>query len=140
MMFLWDLHYFAENFNITPRAIHTGRLAANQVMFERLVNGMKDLEPGLVKGFFLCLRDSEAVRSQTSQWKRNLLIFSSGICLEIAALPYLAAWLGYEATWHASLLTWLFLPLGIVGAYASKFGGDRLVEWLLIVPKLDLKI
>ena len=24
-----DLHYFAEDFNITPRAIHTGRLAAN---------------------------------------------------------------------------------------------------------------
>jgi hypothetical protein len=28
----------------------------------------------------------------------------------------------------------------VTGAYASIFGGDRLVEWLLIVPKLDLKI
>ncbi|MPZ76720.1 MAG: hypothetical protein GEU77_09345 [Deltaproteobacteria bacterium] len=101
---------------------------------------MKDLEPGLLQGFFLCLRDSEAIRLQSSEWKRNLLIFSSGVCLEIAALPYLAAWMGYDSTWHAWLLTGLFLPLGLFGAYASKFGGDRLVEWLLIVPKLDLKI
>jgi hypothetical protein len=101
---------------------------------------MKRSEPGLLQGFFLCLRDSEAIRLQSSKWKRNLLTFSSGICLEIASLPYLAAWIGYEASWQAGLLTWLFFPLGIVGAYASMFGGDRLVEWLLIVPKLDLKI
>lgn len=101
---------------------------------------MKRPEPGLLQGFFLCLRDSEAIRLQSSKWKRNLLIFSSGICFEIASLPYLTAWLGYEATWQASLLTGLFFPLGVVGAYASFFGGDRLVEWLLIVPKLDLKI
>lgn len=101
---------------------------------------MKCSEPGLLQGFFLCLRDSEAIRSQSSKWKRNLLIFSSGICLEIASLPYLAGWMGYEATWQAWLLTWLFFPLGVTGAYASMFGGDRFVEWLLIVPKLDLKI
>jgi hypothetical protein len=101
---------------------------------------MKRSEPGLLQGFFLCLRDSEAIRLQSSKWKRNLLIFSSGICLEVAAVPYLLGWIGYEATWQAWLLTWLFFPLGITGAYASIFGGDRLVEWLLIVPKLDLKI
>jgi hypothetical protein len=101
---------------------------------------MKRSEPGLLHGFFLCLRDSEAIRLQSSKWKRNLLIFSSGICLEVAAVPYLLGWIGYEATWQAWLLTWLFFPLGITGAYASIFGGDRLVEWLLIVPKLDLKI
>jgi len=67
------------------------------------------------------------------------LIFSSGICLEVAAVPYLLGWIGFEATWQAWLLTWLFFPLGVIGAYASIFGGDRLVEWLLIVPKLDLK-
>lgn len=55
-------------------------------------------------------------------------------------MPYLAAWLGYDSTPYAALLTWLFFPLGVTGAYASKFGGDRLVEWLLIAPKLDLKI
>ena len=115
-------------------------MSMNLEMFERLLNRMKDLEPGLLQGFFLCLRDSEAIRLQSSKWKRNLLIFSSGVCLEIAALPYLAAWMGYDSTWHAWLLTGLFLPLGLFGAYASKFGGDRLVEWLLIVPKLDLKI
>lgn len=88
----------------------------------------------------MCLRDSEAVRLQTSRWKRSLLVFSSGICLEIAALPYLAGWIGFESSWQASLLTWLFMPLGLLGIYASKFGDDRLVEWLLVVPKLDLKI
>jgi hypothetical protein len=101
---------------------------------------MKRSEPGLLQGFFLCLRDSEAIRLQSSKWKRDLLTFSSGICLEVAAVPYLLGWIGYEATWQAWLLTWLFLPLGVTGAYASIFGGDRLVEWLLIVPKLDLKI
>ena len=101
---------------------------------------MKRPEPGLVQGFFLCLRDSEAIRLQSSKWKRNLLIFSSGICLEVAAVPYLLGWIGFEATWQAWLLTWLFFPLGVVGAYASIFGGDRLVEWLLIVPTLDLKM
>jgi hypothetical protein len=101
---------------------------------------MKRSEPGLLQGFFLCLRDSEAIRLQSSKWKRDLLTFSSGICLEVAAVPYLLGWIGYEATWQAWLLTWLFFPLGVTGAYASIFGGDRLVEWLLIVPKLDLKI
>jgi len=93
---------------------------------------------GLIQGFFLCLRDSEAVRLQPSRWKRNLLVFSSGVCLEIAALPLLAVLMGYEVSWQGWLLGGLFLPLGLVGLYASKFGDDRLVERLLVVPKLDL--
>lgn len=99
---------------------------------------MQDREPGLIRGFFLCLCDSEAVRLQPSRWKRNLLVFSSGVCLEIAGSPMLAALLGYEMPWPGWLLGWVFLPLGIVGLYASKFGNDRLVERLLVVPKLDL--
>ena len=86
----------------------------------------------------MCLRDSDAVRSQTSRWKRSLLVFSSGVCLEIAALPYLTWMLGFEISWYGWLLTSLFVPLGLLGLYASKFGNDRFVEWLLVVPKLDL--
>jgi hypothetical protein len=93
---------------------------------------MKDL----LEGYLLCIWDSEAVRRQTSQWKRNLLLFMSGVCLEIAATPYLAAWLGYEAAWPTWLLPLVFLPLGFVGLYASKFGNERLVEALLVMPKL----
>jgi hypothetical protein len=100
---------------------------------------VKHRELGLIKGFLLCLRDSEAVRLQTSRWKRSLLVFTSGVCLEIAALPILAALMGYEMSWHGWLLSWLFVPLGLVGLYASKFGDDRLVEWLLVIPKLDLR-
>jgi hypothetical protein len=101
---------------------------------------MKHREIGLIQGFFLCLRDSEAVRLQTSRWKRSLLVFSSGVCLEIAALPFLAGLIGYQTTWHGWLLTCLFVPLGLLGLYASKFGDDRLVESLLVVPKLDLRL
>jgi hypothetical protein len=90
-------------------------------------------EPSLLKGFFLCIWDSEAVRLQTSQWKRNLLFFLSGVCLEVAAAPYLAGWMGFEPTVPIWLLTVLFFPLGLLGCYASKFGTDRLVEWLLIL-------
>jgi hypothetical protein len=93
---------------------------------------MKDL----LEGYLLCIWDAEAVRQQTSKWKRNLLLFMSGVCVEIAAIPYLAAWLGYEASWPAWLLTLVFLPLGIVGLYASKFGNERFVESLLIMPKI----
>jgi hypothetical protein len=100
----------------------------------------KDIEPSLLHGIFLCLWDSEAVRLQSSRWKRSLLIFSSGVCLEIAGLPYVAGWMGYEFTWPTWLLTGFFLPLGLVGLYASKFGSDRFVEWLLVIPKLDLKM
>ncbi|HEU4340118.1 MAG TPA: hypothetical protein VFU31_00960 [Candidatus Binatia bacterium] len=100
---------------------------------------MKDSEPSLLEGFLLCLWDSQAVRLQTSRWKRSLLVFSSGVCLEIAALPYVISWLGYHFTWPAWLLTLLFLPLGAIGIYASKFGTDRLVESLLVIPKFDLK-
>jgi hypothetical protein len=34
----------------------------------------------------------------------------------------------------------LFFALGVVGLYASKFGSDRFVEWLLVVPKFDVKL
>jgi hypothetical protein len=101
---------------------------------------MKDSEPSLLEGFLLCLWDSQAVRLQPSRWKRSLLVFSSGVCLEIAALPHIIGWLGYQFTWPAWLLTLFFLPLGAIGIYASKFGTDRFVESLLVVPKLDLKI
>jgi hypothetical protein len=98
---------------------------------------VKDRELNLIRGFLLCLRDSEAVRLQTSRWKRSLLVFSSGVCLEIALLPFL---IGYETSWHVWLLAALFVPLGMIGLYASKFGNDRLVERLLVIPKLDLRI
>jgi hypothetical protein len=101
---------------------------------------MKQREMGLIQGFLLCLRDSEAVRLQTSRWKRSLLVFSSGVCLEIAALPSLAGLIGYEMTWYGWLLAFLFAPLGLLGLYASKFGDDRLVESLLVIPKLDLRL
>ena len=95
---------------------------------------MKDLEPSVLRGFLWCLWDADAVRLQTSQWKRNLLVFLSGVCLEISAIPYLAAWMGYDATGPAWLVTLFFLPLGLFGLYASRFAKDRLVEWLLIMP------
>ena len=101
---------------------------------------MKHRELGLIQGFFLCLRDSETVRQQTSRWKRSLLVFSSGVCLEIATLPFLGGLFGYETSWYLWLLTWVFAPLGLVGLYASKYGHDRLVEWLLVMPKLDLRL
>lgn len=88
----------------------------------------------------MCLRDSEAVRLQPSRWKRSLLVFSSGVCLEIAAAPWVATLLGHQISWQESVLGWLFLGLGLIGLYASKFGDDRLVERLLVVPKLDLRI
>ena len=94
---------------------------------------MKDLEPSVLRGFLWCLWNAEAVRLQTSQWKRNLLVFLSGVCLEISAIPYLAGWIGYESTGPAWLVTLVFLPLGLVGLYASKFGKDRFVEWLLVM-------
>ena len=98
---------------------------------------MKNRELSLIQGFLLCLRDSEAVRLQSSRWKRNLLIFSSGVCLEIAILPLLA---GYSNSWQSWVLPALFVPLGLLGLYASKFGNDRFVERLLVIPKLDLRI
>jgi hypothetical protein len=101
---------------------------------------LKHRELGLIQGFLLCLRDSEALRLQNSRWKRSLLIFSSGVCLEIAALPFAAGLMGYATSWYFWLLTWLFAPLGLLGLYASRFGGDRLVEWLLAIPKLDLRL
>jgi hypothetical protein len=48
--------------------------------------------------------------------------------------------MGYEMPWPAWFLASLFAPLGVLGLYASKFGDDRLVESLLIIPKLDLRI
>lgn len=100
---------------------------------------MKDLEVKdltLIEGYLLCLWDSDAVRAQTSQWKRRLLFFMSGVCVEIAALPYLSRWIGFDSSWTMWLLTLAFLPLGILGFYASKLGSDRLVEFLLVAPKL----
>src|SRR5689334_20556905 len=99
---------------------------------------LKKREIGLIEGFLLCLCDSHTVRLQTRQWKRGLLVFSSGVCLELAALPLLAVLIGWEFPWFAWLLTAFFGPLGLTGLYASKFGDDRLVESLLVVPKLDL--
>jgi hypothetical protein len=101
---------------------------------------MQRRELGLIEGFLLCLCDSQAVRMQTSRWKRSLLVFSSGICLEVAALAPLAALLRYDVVWQAWILSALFVPLGLVGLYASKFGDDRFVERLLVVPKFDLRI
>ena len=100
-------------------------------------SSVKNRELSLIQGFLLCLRDSETVRLQSSRWKRNLLIFSSGVCLEIALLPLLA---GYNSSWQSWILPTLFVPLGLLGLYASKFGNDRLVEKLLVIPKLDLRI
>ncbi len=97
---------------------------------------MRESEPGLLEGFMLCLWDSQAVLTQTSKWKRNLCLFSSGICLEIAVLPVLAQWLGYDLSWFLWTVTSFFFPLGLLGIYASKFGSDRLVERLLV---FDLK-
>lgn len=101
---------------------------------------MQRRELGLIEGFLLCLRDSQAVRLQTSRWKRSLLLFSSGVCLELGALAPLAALWSYDIAWQAWIVSALFLPLGLVGLYASKFGDDRFVESLLVVPKLDLRI
>ena len=95
---------------------------------------MKDLEPSVLEGFFLCIWDPETVRDQTSRWKRNLLVFSSGVCVEISAVPYLAVWMGYETPALTWIVTSFFLSLGLVGLYASKFGNDRFVEWLLLSP------
>jgi hypothetical protein len=96
-------------------------------------------EIGLIRGFLLCLLDSGAVRRQTSHWKRNLLVFSSGICLEIGAVPLVGGMIGYETPWQLWLLTGFFAPLGVLGLYASKYGDDRLVESLLVLPDLDLR-
>lgn len=101
---------------------------------------MNRREIGLIEGFLLCLWDSDAVRLQTSQWKRSLLVFSSGICLEIAACPCLYGVFGYQTPWPFWILTALFAPLGLLGLYASKYGHDRLVERLLIIPKLDIRL
>jgi hypothetical protein len=95
---------------------------------------MKDLEPSVLEGFLLCICDPETVRDQTSRWKRNLLVFLSGVCVEVSAVPYLAAWMGYETPALTWVVTSFFLFLGIVGLYASKFGNDRFVERLLLDP------
>jgi hypothetical protein len=100
---------------------------------------MDDFEPSLIEGYLLCLLNSEAVRSQTSQWKRKLLFFMSGVCIEIAALPFLSAFLGYDFSWAAWLLTAAFLPLGTLGFFTSKFGSERFVEFLLLAPKFTGK-
>lgn len=100
---------------------------------------MEDFEPSLIEGYLLCLWNSEAIRSQTVQWKRKLLFFMSGVCVEIAALPFLSSLLGYHFSWAAWLLTAVFLPLGVMGFYASKFGSERFVEFLLLAPRMTRK-
>ena len=101
---------------------------------------MERKEIGLIEGFFLCLCDSASVRLQPDRWKRDLLVFSSGVCLEIAATPFLAGLIGSHVSWPVWLVTLLFGPLGLFGLYVSKFGNDRLVELLLVIPKLDLRL
>lgn len=96
---------------------------------------MKDMEPSLLQGFVLCLWDADAIRLQPSRWKRGLLFFLSGVALEIAAIPHVSAWMGYHSGGPAWLLTLIFLPMGLFGLYASRFGNERLVELLLVVPK-----
>jgi len=98
---------------------------------------MRDPEPSLLQGFLWCVSDSEAIRAQTNQWKRKLLVFLSIICLAISGLPYLVDWIGYPSTGPGWLVTLLFSLLGFVGLFASRFGNDRFVESLLGVPKLD---
>jgi hypothetical protein len=98
---------------------------------------MKDIEPSLLQGFFLCLWNAEAVRLQPSRWKRSLLVFLSGVSLEVAAIPYVSGWMGYESASLVWLVTLFFTPLGLLGLYASKFGNDRLVESLLVMPRRD---
>src|SRR5947208_16395559 len=98
---------------------------------------VKHRELGLIQGFLLCLWDAEAVRRQTSRWKRSLLVFSSGVCLEIALVPFLGALIGYQTSWYLWLLTSLFAPLGLGGVYSSKYGHHRLVQRLVVIPKRD---
>ena len=100
---------------------------------------MEDFEPSLIEGYLLCLCNAEAIRSQTSQWKRRLLFFMSGVAVEIAAVPVLSSLLGYDFSWAAWLLTAVFLPLGALGFYTSKYGSDRFVEFLLIAPRFGRK-
>ncbi len=52
-------------------------------------------------------------------------------------MPFLG---GYGSAWQSWILAALFVPLGLIGLYASKFGDDRFVESLLVVPKLDLRV
>jgi hypothetical protein len=126
---------------VIVRLTNTGAHCNSQeIGFVEDVQPMKYSEPGLLEGFVLCLWDSEFIRTQTSKWKRKLLVFSSGVCLEIAGAPLVGASLGYDFTWLFWLVSFLFLPMGLLGIYASKFGTDRLVERLLVVPQLDLKI
>lgn len=98
---------------------------------------LEERELGLIEGFLLCLWDADAVRAQSARWKRSLLLFSSGVALEIALLAPVGGWLNCQMTWQVRLLTGIFAPLGLLGLYASKFGDDRLVDWLLILPKFD---
>jgi hypothetical protein len=60
-------------------------------------------------------------------------VFCSGVCLEAAILRGVMGWFGYEFTWPAWLVSLVFLPLGLTGIYASKFGSDRFVESLLLM-------
>jgi hypothetical protein len=129
---------FFEQRNFAAFIRVSRKRSVRQQPYGREERDLKKREIGLIEGFLLCLCDSHAVRLQTSQWKRGLLVFSSGVCLELAALPLLAVLIGWEFPWFAWSLTAFFGPLGLLGLYASKFGDDRLVESLLVVPKLDL--
>ena len=98
---------------------------------------MKDPEPSLLRGFRWCISDSEAIRVQSSRWKRKLLAFLSAICLAFSSLPYLVDWIGYPSTGPGWLFTLLTGTLGLIGFIVTTFGSDRFVESMLGVPKLD---
>ena len=69
---------------------------------------MTDPEPSLLQGFLWCISDSEAIRLQTSRWKRKLLVFLSMICLGISGVPYLFDWLEIASTGPKWLVPALF--------------------------------
>lgn len=84
-------------------AIRPGHNIPRQRQHQKGRYKVKERELSLIQGFLLCLRDSEAIRLQTSRWKRSLLVFSSGVCLEIALLPFVSGLFGYELSWYSCL-------------------------------------
>ncbi len=81
---------------------------------------MKPRELGLIQGFLLCLRDSETVLLQTSRWKRSLLVFSSGVCLEIAAPRDSRAAVFGRLDRVPNVLVWLAFDLVVCASRSSR--------------------